>query len=165
MELDLANTSNTTRGIASAWILDHLSDRWKLIQNVLGVAALIVFLLSFFVWSWLQPPMIFVATLIGISWLGGVVTRWIAMRLVRLIAAPARFGEYEDEVAEALNEADLPTAPLAAIRFVWRLRRGVTVERDRLIELTRRVDQIVERGARPQEAPPPPGRGGPEAGG
>ena len=58
--------------------------------------------------------------------------RAVAMTTIRKFATPQSIAEKREEIDRAMDRADLPTGPLSVIRFVYRLRRGVGAEVERL---------------------------------
>lgn len=56
----------------------------------------------------------------------------LAIGTIRKFATPHSIAEKRVEIDTAMEKADLPTGPIAVIRFLYRLRKGVGSEVDRL---------------------------------
>lgn len=146
----LRNVDVATRSIISAWLIDHVKVRALLLQRaLLGFAALCLVLavVGDGAWRYLAGLAMLTFAFLGF---GGMAVRWLAITGIKRLAAPRQFGEFQDEINEVIEAADLPTTPLSALRLVFRLRRGVKAEVDRLQALASQVKTIIQ-------APPPPG--------
>lgn len=58
--------------------------------------------------------------------------RALALGTIRKFATPQSIAEKREEIEAATEKADLPTGPMSVIRFLYRLRKGVGVEVERL---------------------------------
>lgn len=58
--------------------------------------------------------------------------RALALGTIRKFATPQSIAEKRDEIEVAMDKADLPTGPVTVIRFLYRLRKGVGTEVQRL---------------------------------
>lgn len=70
----------------------------------------------------------------------------LALRLVARIAPPSELAEIGEHLDVAVAEADLPTGPMAFIRLVWRLRKGIGPEVERLGEVVARLEERLDPG-------------------
>jgi len=67
-----------------------------------------------------------------IAFLTIALIRTVALTTIRKFATPQSIAEKREEIDRAMDRADLPTGPLSVIRFIYRLRRGVGTEVERL---------------------------------
>lgn len=58
--------------------------------------------------------------------------RALALGTIRKFATPQSIAEKREEIDRAMERADLPTGPVSVIRFLYRLRKGVGSEVERL---------------------------------
>ena len=85
-------------------------------------------------WRWLAVAAFVLAALATMTiWLVGT----FALLLVRrVVSADQRdLSGAGDAVDQAVDELDLPTGPVSALRLLWRLRRGVGEEVDRVRDI------------------------------
>lgn len=74
--------------------------------------------------------------------------RALALGTIRKFATPHSIAEKREEIAIATEKADLPTGPLSVIRFLFRLRKGVGSEVERLDTI---LDDLREEMAATEE--------------
>lgn len=149
MKPSLSDIDKATRSIISAWLIDQVRVRALPLQRLLLVLALVCVPITIFASGWGRAAGFLGVFVFAFFGFGGMFVRWLAIFGIRRLAAPKRFDEYRTEVDQVIQDADLPTTPLSALRLVIRLRRGVRSEVDRLYALGLRVHQIVV-------TPPPP---------
>ncbi len=138
-----------TRSIISAWLIDQVRVRALFLQRLLLGLAVVCLPFAVFASGFTRAFAFIWMCIFAFFGLGGMFVRWLAIFAIRRFAAPRRFDEYRTEVDAVIQDADLPTTPLAALRLVIRLKRGVRGEVERLRVLGVRVAQIVIE-------PPPP---------
>ncbi len=105
---------------------------------IAGAATSVVTLLLVLIldggWRWLAVAGFVLAGLATVTiWLVGT----FALLLVRrVVSADQRdLSGAGDAVDQAVDELDLPTGPVSALRLLWRLRRGVGEEVDRVRDI------------------------------
>ena len=105
---------------------------------IAGAAASVVTLLLVLLldggWRWLAVAGFVLAVAATVTiWLVGT----FALLLVRrVVSADQRdLSGAGDAVDQAVDELDLPTGPVSALRLLWRLRRGVGEEVDRVRDI------------------------------
>ena len=77
---------------------------------------------------------------IGATW----ALRTGAVAAIRTIGEPQDLADHRHTISAAIDEADLPTGPVSAMRFAWRLRRGGGAETDRLRTILTKVKAELE---------------------
>lgn len=92
-------------------------------------------------WRWLAA-VLFVAALVAT--LATFVVGTMALVLVRRVVSTEQrdLSDAGDAVDRAVEELDLPTGPVSALRLLWRLRKGVGEEVDRVTEIGQ---ELIER--------------------
>ena len=93
------------------------------------VLALVVAIAAdgFFRWLAIFLLVAAVATLLFIF-----ITKRLATGIINRLAPPADLGNAREAFASALAEAELPTGPIGFLSLIWRLRKGVGPEVERL---------------------------------
>ena len=132
------------RAILAGIVVRRVADTRRIVvlaAAVVAVLGLIVVVLAGGWWRALGVIVLLagVAVVVG-AWLLGVV----ATRLVRRFVSPDTrdLPDVRAAVDEAIEDLDVPTGPVSALRMAWRLRRGVDDEVRRVVgvgeELARR---------------------------
>ena len=133
--------TEVAKGVVAALLTDLVKSKTSLASQVLGAIAVLgvlgVVLLSGF-WRAL-------AVVVLVLCLGGLVfvflSRRMALGMVARIAPPTELSGVRGHFDAALAEADLPTGPAGFLRLIWRLRKGVGPEVERLGEVVARLQQ------------------------
>ena len=141
-----------TRSIISAWLIDQVRVRALFLQRLLLGLAIVCIPFAIFASGWGRAIGFAGMCVFAFFGLGGMFVRWLAIFGIRRFAAPKRFDLYRTEVDAVIQDADLPTTPLSALRLAIRLRRGVRTEVDRLHALGLQVAQIVRDPPAPEGA-------------
>ena len=81
-----------------------------------------------------------VVVAVGATW----VLRTGAVAAIRTIGEPEDLADHRHTINAAIDQADLPTGPVSAMRFAWRLRRGGGAETDRLRTILTKVKAELE---------------------
>lgn len=76
--------------------------------------------------------------------------RALALGTIRKFAMPHSIAEKREEIDIATEKADLPTGPLSVIRFLYRLRKGVGTEVERLDKI---IDDLRDEMAATEPSP------------
>lgn len=76
--------------------------------------------------------------------------RALALGTIRKFAMPHSIAEKREEIDFATEKADLPTGPLSVIRFLYRLRKGVGTEVERLDKI---IDDLRDEMAATEPSP------------
>jgi len=127
MELD-----DFARGVVASLLTDQVKDKTGLAYKVAGVVAVLALLGVIFVDGWLRWLLVLVL-LVGLALLVFVfVTKRLALGIVNRIGPPADLTNARQYFDSAIAEADLPTGPAGFLRLIWRLRKGVGPEVERL---------------------------------
>jgi len=99
----------------------------------LGIAVLVIGLLGAVFFGGFLRGLGITMVLVGLILILIVaLIRALALGTIRKFATPQSIAEKRNEIAAAAEKADLPTGPVAVIRFLYRLRKGVGVEVARL---------------------------------
>ena len=70
--------------------------------------------------------------------------RRLAVAAIRRVAEPEDLRDHRGAVTAAIDKADLPTGPLSAMRFGWRLRKGATAEAQRMASIVSSLRSRLE---------------------
>ena len=134
MQLD-----NIAKGVVAALLTDQVREKtglaYKMGAAVAAVALIGVVSLGGF-WRGMAVVILLLSLL---ALLFVYVSRRFALVLVSRIAPPAELAGAREHFDAALTEADLPTGPVAFLRLIWRLRKGVGPEVERLGEVVGRL--------------------------
>ncbi len=118
------------RGVVAGVLVGQVDDKTGLAFRMGLIAAAGSLAIAVLVDNWLR----WLAVLVFLLALGFLLAVFISKRLAKAtisrIAPPAKIDAAQ--FATAYEEADLPTGPMALLRLIWRLRKGVGPEIDRL---------------------------------
>lgn len=107
----------------------------KVALAVVAVSAVVAVLAD----SWIRWLVIFVL-LLGLGLLTFVfITKRLAVGIINRLAPPVDLANARQTFDMAIAEADVPTGPIGLLRLVWRLRKGVGPEVERLGEVVTRL--------------------------
>ena len=123
---------DSVKGVVSALLTDQVDDKTGLAAKIgwIVFAACAVFAVA--ADGWLRGLGVFVA-LLSLLFLAFVsVTKGLAKGIINRFAPPADVGDVRQQFSTAIDEADLPTGPAGFMRLIWRLRKGVGPEVERL---------------------------------
>ncbi len=132
-------------GLATGVLANVVRTKAKLASTVAWCVAALMALLTVVVSStgW---RIVFVFGLAAA--LATVSFTWLLKRLA--IGAIGRVGEpqdiegYREAIDKAVDTADLPTGPMSALRFAWRLRNGAGPEVDRFAKIAQSLRSELE---------------------
>lgn len=120
------------RGAVASLLADQVDAKTGFVSKVgLGIvlAAAVVAVATAGVVRWLA---VFVL-LVGLALVLFVfVSKRLAMGIINRLAPPVDLANARQGFDAAIAEADLPTGPVAFLRLMWRLRKGVGPEVERL---------------------------------
>ena len=127
------------KGVVAALLTDQVDDKTGLATKaglvVLVVAGLVVVLAD----SWLR----WLAVVVLLLTLGFLLLVFLSKRLAKAVinrfASPVDMAGARERFETAVAEADIPTGPTSLLRLVWRLRRGVGPEIDRLTAVVQKL--------------------------
>jgi len=127
------------RGVAAALLTDQVSDKAGFAYKVGVVAVALTAVSTVVTDSWLR----WLALLFCLFALGFVlfvfITKRFATATISRIAPPVDIASARTQFDVAVAEADIPTGPVGFLRLMWRLRRGVGPEVDRLIAVVNQL--------------------------
>ena len=127
------------KGAVASLLTDQVSDKTGLAYRVTGVVALLALAGVIFLDGWLRWLLVFVL-LVGLGLLAFVfLTKRLAMGLINRIGPPVDLADSREHFEVAIAEADIPTGPAGFLRLIWRLRKGVGPEIERLGEVVTRL--------------------------
>ena len=139
MELD-----DFAKGAVASLLTDQVNGKTGLAYKVGGVVAVLALVGAIFLDGWLRWLLVFVL-LMGLAVLAFVfVTKRLAMALINRIAPPVDLANSRQHFAAAIEEADIPTGPAGFFRLIWRLRKGVGPEIERLGEVVTRLESQLD---------------------
>ncbi len=134
MDLD-----DTIKGIVAALLNDQVDAKSGLAAKVGLVGLVIAVGLVVVTEGWLRGLSI-VLLLLVLAFLAFVwLSRRLAKGVVNRIAPPLDLAETRARFESALAEADLPDGPVSFLRLVWRLRKGIGPEVERLAGVVQRL--------------------------
>ena len=127
------------RGVAAALLTDQVNAKTGLAFKVSTLILLGAIILTVVTDSWLRWPILLVAfvvaAFIAVVW----ASKRFAVATISRIAPPMDITSARSRFDVALAEADLPTGPVPFLRMLWRLRKGVASEFDRLVEIVKHL--------------------------
>lgn len=141
--MEAMGSVDLARGLIAGWMSDQVSDRGDLPRYialafaVLGALAILLFS------GWWQ-----VLGLVAlVSGLIAALVIWVIQKVAILaigrFAEPRHLEGHRQEFRAALDEVDLPTSPLAILRFLRRLRNGAGPEMNRISQVVSRLEATV----------------------
>ncbi len=120
------------KGVVAALLTDQVDDKTGLAAKVGWVVFAVFAVLAVLADGWWRAPAVLFA-LMALLFLAFVsVTKGLAKGIINRFAPPADLGDVGQRFSVAVQEADLPTGPAAFMRLIWRLRKGVGPEVERL---------------------------------
>ena len=123
---------DVARGLVAGMLEKQVKLRGSFARWV-GIAVLVVGLLSAVLFGGFVRGLGITMVLVGlIIILTVALIRALALGTIRKFATPQSIAEKRDEIDSAMEKADLPTGPITVIRFLYRLRKGVGPEVQRL---------------------------------
>jgi hypothetical protein len=134
MEVD-----DIAKGVVSALLTDQIDDKTGLATKV-GVVLLVVSIIAAIAFDgWLRWLAVVVVLLVLAFLLFVFLSKRLAKAVVNRFAPPADIGDVRANFQTAIAEADVPTGPASFLRMVWRLRKGVGPEIERLTTVVNRL--------------------------
>ncbi len=139
MELD-----DFAKGAVASLLADQVDDKTGLAYKVAGLVSALALLGVIFIDGWLRWLLVFLL-LIGLAALMFVyLTKRLAMGLINRIAPPVDLANSREHFQAAIDEADIPTSPAGFLRMIWRLRKGIGPEVERLGEVVTRLKSQLD---------------------
>ena len=127
MELD-----DVAKGAVAAVLTDQVETKTGFAYKVAGAVSVVALVGAFLIDGWLRWLIILVL-LAGLAGLGFLfVSKRLALRLINRLAPPADLSSIRHKIDGAIAEANLPTGPVGFLKMIWRLRKGVGPEIERL---------------------------------
>ena len=134
------------KGVAAALLNDQLDNKTDLAYKATGVVAAIGVVAAVVGDGWVR----WLAVLVVILTLAVIVFVFVTKRLARGVinrfAPPVAIGDARAQFETAVAEADIPTGPASFMRLVWRLRKGVGPEVERLTGVVNRLRSDLDPG-------------------
>ena len=128
----LMDVESIARGLVSTVIVEQVETRRKgVVVGAIG-AAVVALIVAIVASGILRGLAIFVLLCALGLVAATVMLAWLAAKAVRRIGGPQSLEAHRTTLAAALDRAALPTGPVAALKFAWRLRKGAGAEVDRL---------------------------------
>ena len=134
------------KGVAAALLNDLLDDKTGLAYKVSGVVAVIGFIAAVVADGWLRWLAVLVVILTLVVILFVFVTKRLAKGVINRFAPPVDIGNARTQFETAVAEADIPTGPASFMRLVWRLRKGVGPEVERLTGVVNQLRSGIDPG-------------------
>lgn len=132
------------RGLVAGALVDVVHNRGRsLLLASLGVS--IMALILGVIADGAVAVILFVVAIVGlILTLAMAVLRKAAIVAIRHIGEPQSVRQYRAAFSHAIDDAALPTGPIAAAKFAWRLRKGTDAETERLKDVVARLRTELE---------------------
>lgn len=127
MDLD-----NFVKGAVAALLTDQVAAKTGPVTKItlaVAAASLVVAVLADAFFRWLAVFVILVALALVVF---VFVSKRVAIGIINRLAPPIDLTNSRQHFDTAIAEADIPTGPVGFLRFIWRLRRGVGPELERL---------------------------------
>ena len=120
------------KGAVASLLSDQVGAKTGLAYKVGWVGSGLALVGAVFLDGWLRWLAVLVLV-VGLAALVFVfVTKRLATALINRIAPPVDLADAWQHFDTAIAEADLPTGPVGFLRMIWRMRKGVGPEIDRL---------------------------------
>lgn len=132
------------RGLVAGALVDVVHNRGRsLLLASLGIS--IVALVLGVIADGALAVLLFLVAILGlVLTIVMTVLRKAAIVAIRHIGEPQNVRQYRAAFSNAIDEAALPTGPIAAAKFAWRLRKGTDAETERLKDLVARLRAELE---------------------
>lgn len=119
-------------GLVAGMLEKQIRGRGSVVRWI-GVGFMVIGVLSAIGWGGFVRGLGITVALVGliIVLLVGLL-RTMALGAINRFATPTSIAEKRDVIDHAMDRADLPTGPISIVRFLFRLRRGVSSEVKRL---------------------------------
>ena len=135
---------DVAQGLIAGWMADQVDDRGKGAQRTGLIVAVVGLALAILVSGWWRGVGLF-ALFLGLAFFAAVwLARKAALYAITRFAAPRSLADSQDEIRGAIEEMDLPTSPLAIVRFLGRLRKGPGPEVDRVKSVVSRLENDLK---------------------
>lgn len=132
------DVENLARGLVAGVLVETIETRGKTLTRVLGGLSIIAVVIAVLTGGWVRGLVTFAAIVLALAAIAVAVGRRLAAAAVRHVGEPAALADHRAAIDRAIDDAALPTGPIAGLKFAWRLRRGADEE-------TRRLREVVER--------------------
>lgn len=132
------------QGLVAGWMSDQVNDRGKSSERIgLGIAV-VGLLVAVLASGWWRGLGIF-ALCLGLAFFAAIwLLRKAAHFAIARFAEPKSMTGSREEINSAIDEVDLPTSPLAIVRFLSRLRKGPGPELDRIKSVVGRLNSDLK---------------------
>ena len=120
------------KGAIAALLNGQVDAKTGLASKIGWVATGVALVGAFFAEGWLRWLAVLVVAVGLAALLFVFVTKRLAKGLINRLAPPADLSNARQGFDTAIVEADIPTDPLGFLRMIWRLRKGVGPEIERL---------------------------------
>ena len=135
----MVDLDDLARGLVSGVLTEQVSARGKGVQKVGLAAGALALIVAVIASGWLRWLLVFVALVaVGIA-IAAWVARKLAVRAIHRFAEPKDLAQHRSAISAAIDDADLPTGPIAVLGLLWRLRKGVGPEVDRVRAIVSRL--------------------------
>lgn len=124
------DTDDFVKGVVAAVLTDQVDDKAGLASNVGWLVLAAAVPAAVFAHGWVRFVGILVAVLTVAFLVFVFVSKYVTKAVIGRFATPVEGAR--ERFSAAVDEADLPTGPVAFLRMVWRLRNGVGPEVERL---------------------------------
>jgi hypothetical protein len=133
------DVDDIAKGVVAALLTDQVDDKTGLATKV-GLVVLVVSGIGLFVMDgWLRWLAVVVVLLALAFVLFVFISKRLAKAMINRFASPADIGDVRANFDTAIAEAGIPTGPTSFLRMLWRLRKGVGPEIDRLTSVVNRL--------------------------
>ena len=120
------------KGAVASLLTDQVDAKTGLANKVGWVVAGLALLGAVMADGWLRWLAVLVVVFALFALLFVFITKRLAKGLINRLAPPADLSNARQHFDTAIAEADIPTDPVGFLRLVWRLRKGVGPEIERL---------------------------------
>ena len=141
---------DVAKGLVAGMLEQQVENKGS-VARWIGIAVLVLGLLGAVFFGGFIRGLGITMVLVGlIIILTIALVRALALGTIRKFATPQSIAEKREEIALATEKADLPTGPVAVIRFLYRLRKGVGPEVARLDKI---MDDLRDELAATEDDP------------
>ena len=130
------------KGVVSSLLTNLVGEKTSLAYKVGWISFASCLAGAVFLDGWLRALVVIVA-LLSLGLLVFVfLSKRLALGIINRFAPPVEIGDARVQFESAVAEADLPTGPASFLRLVWRLRKGVGPEVERLAGVVEQLRSV-----------------------
>lgn len=129
MDVDVKDLA---RGLVAGLLMETVEARGRLAARVAVIVAVLAVVGAVVADGGLRIVLVILGLIALAVAAISVLLRRLVVAAIRRIGQPRRLDAHRAAIDRAIEQAELPTGPVSALKTAWRLRKGVGPEVDRL---------------------------------